>query len=198
MQATLVNHNVAWLVVVALLVCGCHHGTRTSRPSSSDETHAITAEDLFRAGLYHAHRGDLLRAEQYLSAARERGHDAAATVYWLVRVCVSAGRFHSALRHSASYLRAHPDSWGLRLVVASIHEALGDFPEAQLNLEDVVASKPRDALARYRLALLYLHRTRLPDRALPHLTAYLELAPDGPHAAEVRGLVAELAVREGP
>jgi len=185
-------------MAAALLVCGCHRNMRTQHPSVSEPLPVITAEELFRIGLFHAHRGDLLRAEQYLSAARERGHDEAATVYWLVRVCVSGGRYHSALRHAATYLRDHPDSWGLRLVVASIHEALGDFREAQLNLEHVVASKPHDPLARYRLALLYRHRTPLPNRAVPHLSAYLELAPEGRHAAEVRAMQAELGVGEEP
>lgn len=198
MQAVFAKHSAAWLMALALLFCGCHQKTHTLQPSVSEPLPFITAEELFRIGLFHAHRGDLLRAEQYLSAARERGHDEAATVYWLVRVCVSGGRYHSALRHAATYLRDHPDSWGLRLVIASIHEALGEFREAQLNLEHVVASRPHDPLAHYRLALLYRHRTPLPNRALPHLRAYLELAPEGRHAAEVRALQAELGEGEGP
>jgi tetratricopeptide (TPR) repeat protein len=184
--------------VAILLACGCHQARSAVRRSESDSLSLISAEELFRIGLFHARRGDLLRAEQYLNAAREHGHDEAATVYWLVRVCVSAGRFRSALRHSASYLRDHPDNWRLRVVVASIHEALGDFHEAQLNLERVVASKPGEALAHYKLALLYHRQTPLPERAGPHLRAYLELAPEGPHAAEARELEAELAAEETP
>lgn len=187
-----------WVVIAGLLLCGCNRSMPASRAPTSDPVPSITAEDLFELGVFHAGRGDLIRAEQYLSAARERGYDPSTAVYWLVRVCVSAGRYHSALRHSASYLRGHPDSWGLRLVVASIYEALGDFHEAQLNLERIVASEPQYALAHYRLAMLYHRRTPLPERALPHLRAYLQLAPHGPHVAEARILVAELAGREAP
>lgn len=198
MQATSARCRATWIVILGLFAYGCHHRTRTLRDSSSHSVPVVTAADLFRMGLIHAHRGDLLRAEQYLSAARRRGHDEEATVYWLVHVCVLAGRYRSALRHSKTYLQNHPESWDLRLVVASLYEALGDFNEARLNLERVVASQPQDALARYRLALLYRHRTALPDRALPHLRAYLELAPEGPHAAEVRALEAELGRPEEP
>jgi hypothetical protein len=53
----------------------------------------VTAEDLLFLAVSHARSGDLLRAEQYLSAARQRGHEEATVVYWLVRVCVAASRY---------------------------------------------------------------------------------------------------------
>ena len=183
------------LAAATLLFWGCHPSEETTRSFHHGLPPTFSAEELFQIGLFHGQRGDLLRAEQYLSAAREQGHDEPATVYWLVRVCVSAGRLRSALQHSAAYLRDHPESWGLRLVVASLYEALGDLREAQLNLEQIVAAKPDEAVARYRLALLYRRQAALRERALPHLKAYLEIAPEGAHAAEVRELEADLEVQ---
>jgi tetratricopeptide (TPR) repeat protein len=146
-----------------------------------------------------ASRGDLLRAEHYLSAARRKGYDEAAVVYWLVRVCISGGRYQSALGHAADYLRKHPSHWSLRLVVASIYEALGDFARARSELELIVRAQPDQALPRYRLAVLYRAWLSDTELARPHLQAYLALSPDGPHAAEVKAaLDDEVSIPPGP
>ena len=112
------------------LIGGCHHATLRKGPDLQAELSSVTAEDLLSLAVSHARSGDLLRAEQYLSAARQRGHDEAAVVYWLVRVCTAASRYQSALGHAANYLRDHPKDWSLRLIVATIHEALGDGERA--------------------------------------------------------------------
>jgi len=141
-------------------------------------------------GLLQARQRDLLRAEQYLSAARSHGYDEPTVVYWLVRVCVAAGRYHSALDHAARYLRDNPANWRLRLVVASIHEALGDHERARRELEQIVSDQPTTPLPRYRLALLYSLHPSEQKRAVPHYEAYLALDPEGVHAAEVETLLA--------
>lgn len=171
-------------------LCGCHQGA-LRQETALDELPKVTSEELFQIGVLQARRGDLLRAEQYLTAARNQGFDEPTVVYWLVRVCVSAGRYHSALGHAVSYLHDHPSHWRLRLVVASIHEALGDFERAQRELENVVGTEPSHSLPRYRLAVLYRRQPSGFQSAVPHLEAYLELAPNGPHAAEVRTLLTE-------
>lgn len=189
-------HLARFAVLLAVtLLCSCHREGLRSAVVEQSLVPSLSSDELFEIGLYQARRGDLLRAEQYLMAAGESGHDEAAVVYWLLRVCVSAGRYHSALRHALAYLREHPSDWSLRLVVASIHEALGNFAEAQIVLERIVEARPRHALSRYRLGMLYRQQTPTPHRALPHLRAYLELDPDGLHAGEVRELVR--AVEEG-
>jgi len=149
----------------------------------------MTSEELFQIGVLQARRGDLLRAEQYIIAARAQGYDESSSVYWLVRVCVSAGRFHSALGHAQSYLRRNPSNWRLRLVVASIYEALGDNQRAVRELESVVRGAPHHALPHYRLAVLYGQLGAGHERAARHLHAYLTLSPAGPHAAEARLLL---------
>lgn len=175
------------------LVGGCHHPTLHQGPDLQAELTSVTAEDFFLLGVSHARSGDLLRAEQYLSAARQRGHDEAAVIYWLVRVCVAASRYQSALRHAADYLRDHPAHWSLRLVVASIYEALGDRSRAESELEHIVGAQPERALPHYRLAMLYRNREDDRGRSKVQLEEYLRLAPQGPHAAEARSVLSEVS-----
>ena len=178
---------------------GCHYATLHERPDLQAELSTVTPEDFLLLAVSHARSGDLLRAEQYLSAARQRGHDEGAVVYWLVRVCVAASRYQSALIHAASYLREHPSDWPLRFVVASIHEALGDLDRAQSELERIVGAEPSIPLAHYRLAMLYRDREGQDARAILHLEEYLALNPEGPHAAEVRSALSEIVdVSKGP
>ncbi|MFW2387221.1 MAG: tetratricopeptide repeat protein [Polyangiales bacterium] len=162
-------------------------------PDLQAELTRVSAEDLFLLGVAHARSGDFLRAEQYVSAAQDRGHDEAAVAYWLVRVCVLANRYQSALNHASEHLRDHPRHWPLRLVVASIHEALGDVASAEAELQRIVRADPDQSLPHYRLAMLY--RTQGTDTGLSraHLEQYLRLSPEGRHAAEAKSLLDELA-----
>lgn len=166
------------------LLPGCHHSAARSAERRVDAATRITGDQLFTAGLYHAERGDLQRAEQYLNAAKQRGHDEARSVFWLVRVCIAGGRYHSALQHAAAYLRKQPQHWALRLVVASIHEALGDLARARSDLEAIVDAQPSLALAHYRLGMLYHGERSVTDLATHHLREYLRLSPEGAHGFE--------------
>ncbi len=194
MQTQLPNSRVLCAVCAGLLLAGCQHAAQRGGNDARIEAHAITPDQLFEVGLLQAQRGDLLRAEQYLSAARSQGYDGPTAVYWLVRVCLAAGRYHSALDHAARHLRDDPVNWRLRLVVASIHEALGDLDRARLELEQIVRAQPESPLPRYRLALIYWSQGFRTRSAIPHLEAYLELDPAGPHAAEVETLLAHSPV----
>jgi tetratricopeptide (TPR) repeat protein len=181
------------------ILSGCHHGQLHQWPDLQAELASVSAEDLLSLAVSHARSGDLLRAEQYLSAARQRGHDEAVVVYWLVRVCVAASRYQSALGHAANYLRDHPEDWSLRLIVATIHEALGDVARAQLELERIVVAEPAMSLPHYSLAMLYRSQPVDRERAKEHLEEYLRLTPEGPHAAEVQSVLSEVVdVSIGP
>lgn len=178
---------------------GCHSATLHQSTDLQAQLATVTAEDLFYLAVSHARSGDLLRAEQYLSAARQRGYDEAAVVYWLVRVCVASSRYQSALGHADDHLRDHPLDWSLRLIVASIHEVLGDIARARLELERVVRAAPGRPLPHYRLAMLYRSSEVDRERAKEHLAEYLRLAPQGPHAPEVRLVLSEVVdVSMGP
>lgn len=179
----------ALLLGLMLLLAGCHHASIRGSQSGLDTPQAISPEQLFEIALLQAQHGDLLRAEQYLTAAQQRGYDQALTTYWLVRVCISAGRYHSALRHAVQRLDRNPYEWRLRLVVASIYEALGDLERAQRELENVVHSRPGEPLPRYRLAILYSEDPELSERASEHLSRYLALEPHGAHAEEARAML---------
>jgi predicted Zn-dependent protease len=187
------------LAACVSLLAGCQHETLQRRPNLQAELATVTSEDLLGLAIWHARSGDLLRAEQYLSAARQRGHDDAAVAYWLVRVCVTAGRYRSAVTHAADYLRDHPSDWSFRLVVATLHEALGDHTRAELELEHITKTAPAMPLPHYRLAMLYRARAADQARAKMHLEEYVRLAPDGRHAVEARAALSEVAdLANGP
>lgn len=181
-----------WLGCGLAILGGCHQATLHRRADLQAELTTVTAQDLFLLGISHARSGDLLRAEQYLGAARDRGHDEVAAVYWLMRVCVAANRYQSALGHAADYLRDHPSDWSLRFVVASIYEALGDVDRAKSELERIVRAEPTRSLPHYRLAILYRHQEADQEQAKAHLEEYLRLTPEGTHAAEVRSTLTEV------
>lgn len=192
MQTMLSSRTLIQVAVASILLGGCHHSAVGRGADARIEVPAITSEELFEIGLVQARQGDLLRAEQYIVAARNRGYDQPTVAYWLVRVCVAAGRYHSALDHAARYLRDDPSNWRLRLIVASIHEALGDFDRARLELQHIVSAQPDSPLPHYRLAIIYSRQASEMQRAAAHFEAYLALDPEGQHAAEVETLLAHL------
>ena len=178
-------------VAFGMLLLGCQHGSIANRSELLSEVSAPSPGELYSVALHHAQRGDLMRAEQYLNAARKEGYDEATVVYWLVRVCLAAGRYHAALGHGVRHLDREPSNWRLRLVVASIHEALGDLQGALAELEQVVRSHPSFPLAHYRLAQAYLRHPTHADRATLHLRTYLALDPDGAHASAAEMLLSK-------
>lgn len=186
MRAPRASRAINFLYGMVLLASACSCASVRASGHAAEALPQLTAEDLFEIALLQARRGDFFRAEQYLVAARSTGYDAAAATYWLVRVCVWGGRYHSALRHGQQHLQRNPSHWRLRLVVASIHEALGELDEARQQLEGVVDADPLRALPHYRIGML--ERT-LPQRraaARIHLEKYLALEPSGQYADEVR------------
>lgn len=182
------------VLVVAFIVlsAGCYRSSIKPGSNLGSELSALTGQDLFRLGVSHAASGDLLRAEQYLSAARQREYQPREVVYWLVRVCIAGSRYRAALNHANDYLRGSPDDWSMRLVASSIHEALGEISSAERELERIVEAEPARPLPHYRLAMLYQRREIDQIRATTHLEAYLRLTPHGPHASEVRAVLAHL------
>jgi len=178
---------------------GCHHLTLQQRSDFQAELVAVTADELLSLAIAHAQSGDLLRAEQYLSAAQQRGHDEATVAYWQVRVCVAGGRYRSAVGHAVDYLRDHPTDWSFRLVAATLHEALGEIARAELELERITSAAPRIPLPHYRLAMLYRTRPSNQASANEHLEEYLRLAPNGRHAAEAKAVLKQtMELSNGP
>ncbi len=151
-----------------------------------DPLEGVEAERLFRHGLGMADRGDLLRGEQYIVAAIERGYPVEDALPHLLDVCVRAERYPEALRHAEPFLRSHPDRWALRYVVATLHMGLGHRERARAELERVIHDAPEAPQPYFTLGMLHRDFLDDPEGARQYFTRYLELAPDGDHAAEVR------------
>jgi LysM repeat protein len=65
----------------------------------------------------------------------------------------------------------------------------GDYSRAISLYEAALDDSPRCADIHYKLALLYEDKLNDPLNALHHFKRYLTLAPNGPHATEVKGLM---------
>ncbi|MDH5491710.1 MAG: tetratricopeptide repeat protein [Myxococcales bacterium] len=133
-----------------------------------------------------AGRGDMVRAEQYLSAAMERGYPEDRVVPQLIRVCVASSRISAALSYAEPYLAAHPTQWRLRYLVATLHLGLRRIPEAVADLEAVIGQRPEDPTAHYTLGIILRDHIGDGHGAREHFSRYLELAPEGAHAEEAR------------
>lgn len=180
------------IVVLAMLLAACGAQERQALVPAS--TGQERPDELFQAGRDAAARGDTVRAEQYLSAAIERGYNRAKALPLLLRVCLSSSRLRAALTHAEPYLRDHPEDDGLRYVVAIIHMGLGKTDEARLDLIELLRHDDQNADAHLLLGILESRSDAVAAR--DHFRTYLELAPHGEHAGEARSRLAELAVLE--
>lgn len=169
-------------------------GASATRPGSSAGARGQEAW-FFRQGLAAAERGDGVRAEQYLAMAREHGYPAERVLPALLKVCLASSRLRAALDYAEPYLRQHPDQDALRFLVANIHVGLGQHEDALAELDRLTTRNPRFNEAYFlRAALLFDHDAAA---AIAALRSYLELAPQGVHAAEARSRLSELLLREG-
>jgi predicted Zn-dependent protease len=175
-----------WYVLFALVMCiapacGGAQDRRLAAPAGDPLTE-VSSRALFERGVSLALAGDYIRAEQYLSAARDRGHAPAEVVPKLIEVCVAGSRYHTALAHATSYLEQTPSDWSLRLLVASLHLAVQNPASARRELARVVEEHPGEPTAHYLLATVSSDHMGDPTVAAHHYRRYLELSPDGDHA----------------
>ncbi|HVJ14758.1 MAG TPA: tetratricopeptide repeat protein, partial [Polyangiaceae bacterium] len=90
--------------------------------------------------------------------------------------------------------REHPEHEGLRYLVATIYVSLGQNESARLELEQLLTTRPDNPDARYLAGVLAAETDS--DEAREHFRRYLDVAPRGRRAAEVRSRLSELAIRE--
>lgn len=182
--------------ILGLLMCmfGCA-GT-APRPSdasatSNDPLAHASAQQLFDAGQALAKQADLIRAEQYLSAAIERGFARGRALPLLMRVCIAGSRLASALQYATPYLQQHPQDHELRYLVAAVHVGLEHHEQARTELLHVLDDAPDFAPAHYLLAILL--RDELHDKraAREHFVIHQRLAPGSPHGAEIAAWLRE-------
>ena len=182
-----------WIVPALSIVpaFGCGGGSAFNDPDEMPDPLAnVPAQDLFDHGRALLLRGDTIRAEQYLTAAIDRGYPEQEAMPLVIRACVSSSRLSSALGYAEPYLRRYPRDWSLRFLVATVQIGLGRYEPARANLEQVLLDAPTAPDPVFALAMLLRDNLSLRDDARPLLERYLELAPDGHHAAEVRAALA--------
>jgi tetratricopeptide (TPR) repeat protein len=145
-----------------------------------------TPDKLLDRGRGFAAVGDLTRAEDYLAAALDAGADARQVMPLLLDVCVRSARYRSAIQHGENHLRRHPSDLRTRLVVGTLHAALGEPKQARAQLEQVVEAKPDEAQAHYVLAVVARDADNDVVEADKHFREYLRIEPNGSHAEEAR------------
>jgi predicted Zn-dependent protease len=183
-------------VPIAIALCvGCGHAPPPDdRPDPSSD---VDAQTLFETGKALLARNDLIRAEQYFTAAAARGWDPRETTPLIVEACIRSNRFSSALSHAEPYLAQHPDDWRLRLVVATIELGMGRPGAAEEHVRAVAESQPEEPLAHFLLGTIALEHRGDDDAARTHLAHYLSLAPQGEHAEAARSALQRVAQETG-
>lgn len=181
-------------LVLAVIGCfagalGCAGASSSTRTPTPDPLADVEADELYGHGLGMAERGDLVRAEQYILAAIEKGFDRGEALPSLLRVCIASQRYAIALRHANPYLQEHPEDWALRYLVATLHLAIGSEERARTELEKVIRDAPEQAVPYYTLGMLHHERHADMGAARQYFERYMELAPRGAHVEEVRDLL---------
>lgn len=172
------------LCLIALAACGGRQAGRAA--TAPDPLSEVPAAQLFARGVQLQEAGDLIRAEQYLVAAMERGYPDKDVLAPLLAVCVAGSRFQAALAHAQRYLARHPEDWALRYLTASLYVAVGDAPTALAELDRVLGQRPRLAEAHYARAVIYRDELHDDDRAQAAFERYLALDPGGGKAVAAR------------
>lgn len=177
------------LLCGAVLFAGCAPPEPAVRQPMPDPIADVEGQQLYDTGIRLARTGDLLRAEQYVNAAMERGFPEERALPSLLKICVAANRLNAALQYAEPHLRDHPENFRLRTLVASIHLGLGHVQDAETHLTEVIEVAPTNAPAYYLMGMLHREQHDDPIASEPYLQRYLELAPNGAHAAEVRNML---------
>ena len=186
-------------MVVCLSMAGC-----AARAAQTEETTPVITESpqaVFDRGVEFAKAGDMVRAQQYLSAARSGGHPESEVVPWLVKVAIASERYRLALDHALPYLDKNPDDWSLRFFAATVHEALHDYDAARSEYVRVTRDKVDFPSGHFHLGRLLFERFDDDEGVRAHLGKYLAQEPNGKNAKQAEDLLRRLdqpADRTGP
>jgi len=183
-----------WCTFLVLLCAsmGCaSHQRRPVGPPPSDPISNVEASELRAQGLGFARRGDLVRAQQYLSASMAKGFDEQVVVPELVKVCIASSRLRAALAFAEPYVARHPQDAGMQYVVGTIHMALGNLEEASMHLDGALRSRSLMQDALFSLALVAKARGQI-SMARENLEKYLARNPKGRYANRAKSMLARL------
>jgi tetratricopeptide (TPR) repeat protein len=173
---------------LALALAGC--GRPALSVPGADATHATHAgqsvEELEERGQAFAAIGDPTRAEQYLSAALDKGADVRRVLPVLVRVCIESGRYRAASEHLRAYLLNDPDNPKLHVLYGLLEASVGDRSVALREYAAALRTQPDDPAVHYALAILLRDGVGDAGGADAQFREYLRLVPQGEHAAEAR------------
>ena len=186
---------LALLSLLFLLVaCTAQHPHRTT-PPPADPIASAPASLLRRQGLAYARRGDLVRAQQYLAAAKLKGFEPKIVVPELVKVCVAGSRLRAALQYAEPYLRRNPEDAGMNYVVGTIHIALGNIQRASEHLTGALRADEIMVDAAFSLAVLAAKEGRFEEQR-SHLRHYLELRPNGRFSIRAKVMLAKVTLAQ--
>lgn len=181
--------NNIWIVASIISATACMStGQRPQGPVPTDPIAQVGGAELRARGLVHARRGDLVRAQQYLSAALQKGFDENVILPELVKVCVASSRLRAALEFAEPYLERHPEDGGMHYVVGTLHMTLGNLEEASAYLTEALRTKQLAEDALFSLGVLAFKRGQT-KVARAHLERYLEERPQGRHAHRIRSML---------
>lgn len=176
-------------MILLLSLAGCMSQRQGQpQPPPSDPIATTPAAELRAKGLAYARRGDLTRAQQYLSAAQAKGFDEKVIVPELVKICIAASRLRAALAFAEPYVDKHPEDAGMNYVVGTIHLALGDLQRASSHLTGALQPPHSMIDAAYSLAFIAIEEGRISE-ARKHLEYYLRAAPEGQFANRAKNLI---------
>lgn len=175
-------------LVMALLIlfAGCGAPLQ-SRAVATADAPALTAAQLIEIGRAFDQRGDSVRAEQYWMRALEAGAPARAVLPLLLSSYIRDRQYRLAIERAQDYLRRHPRDLDLRLLLGSLHEAIGGLQQAIDEYQRVVERRPAHPDSHYALASALLQQGHDRARADAHFRRYLELAPAGLYAERAEG-----------
>ncbi|MBX3131067.1 MAG: tetratricopeptide repeat protein [Polyangiaceae bacterium] len=170
---------------LTLMACGSPQSKRMQEVESTVRREQAP-DKLVERGKLFAKMGDHTRAEQYFASALEQGADPRTVLPMLMRSYVESARFRSAVSVGERFLVRNPKDHALRFLVATMHSAIGQNDRAKEHLQRVVRESDGHADAHYALAVLLRDVEQDHLGADQHFRRYLELLPEGPHAAEAR------------
>jgi len=181
-----------FMLLMAAAAAGCAGAPlHTEQPGGQEP--ALSSQQLLEVAAELERRGDSLRAEQYLMEALDRGAPADVVLPRLVAAYVRDRQYRLAALRAEEYLRTHPSSSRVRLLLAALYQAISDYPRAIAQYRAVVQGDPAHADAHFALASVLLEQGQDRADADAHFRHYLELAPEGAFAERAQAaLLAEV------
>lgn len=146
----------------------------------------LSSQQLLEVAAELERRGDFQRAEQYLVHALDQGADEDVVMPMLLSVYIGDRQYRLAAQRCEQFLRHHPERRELRLMLAALYEATGEYDNAVRQYELVLRAEPDHAKTHFALGTVLQEQSPNRSSATRHFKRYLQLAPKGEHAAQAK------------